>query len=111
AVQQGSVPRVAMEATVAAAAVEVAVAAIEKLTAISARHTGALQHVRNPDLGAALAFALVCGFHESKEFNRLLRRNGRDSGPEELDHFNDERIIAIVSAHRALAFLSLRSPS
>src|SRR5439155_24353749 len=76
-------------------------------TKISACPTFPFQHTRNPDLGAALAFAFVRGFHESKQFNRFLRRNGSDSGPEEFYHLGDKRVIAIVGAHRAFAFLTL----
>src|SRR6185503_3185740 len=72
---------------------------------------GPFQHVRNLDLGAALAFAFVRRFHESEDFNRFFRRNGSNSGLEESYHFDHERVIAIVGANRAFAFLALSSPA
>src|SRR5438034_2352987 len=77
---------------------------------ISACHTRPFEHARNFDLGPAMAFAFVRSFHESKDFNRFLRRNGSDSGPEEFYHLGDKRVIAVVGANRAFAFLTLRSP-
>src|SRR2546427_4837603 len=47
-------------------------------------------------LPISLAFALVGRFHEGQKFDGLLRRHRDNAGPEELDHFGDQRMVTVV---------------
>src|SRR5690349_3222491 len=62
------------------------------------------------NLGAALLFAFVGGFHEGKNLDSLFGWHWRDAGLKELYNFDNERRIAVKRTHLPLSLIAFGKP-